>query len=76
MKKKVIYFAALVMIACAATACEILDDCKVCKTVTTDTSTSQVTEGIEVEYCGAALLAIEAKGVTKIGNLETVYECR
>lgn len=76
MKKKVLYAAALILIACAATACEMFEECKFCRTVTTDTRTSEVTEGNEVEYCGAALIAIEAKGTTKIGDLETVYECR
>jgi hypothetical protein len=76
MKKKVLYAAAFVFIAWAATACEALNDCKFCKTVTTDTKTGEVTEGSEIEYCGATLIAIEAKGTTKVGDLETVYECR
>jgi len=77
MKKKILYGVALILIACGATSCELLgEECKFCKTVTTDTRTGEVNEGNEIEYCGAALIAIEAKGTTKIGDLETVYVCR
>lgn len=76
MKKKVLYAAAFIFIAWAATSCEALKDCKFCKMVTTDSSTGDVTEGFETEYCGAALIAIEAKGPTTVGKLTTVYQCR
>jgi hypothetical protein len=35
-----------------------------------------VTEGFETEYCGAALIAIEAKAPVTTGTRTTVYECR
>ena len=76
MKRKVLYAASFVFIAWAATSCEALNDCKVCRLVTTDTSTGQVNEGYETEYCGAQLLAIEAQKPVVVGSQSTVYECR
>jgi len=76
MKKIILYVAALIFIAWAATSCEALNDCKFCKTVTTDKKTGDVTEGPEVEYCGAKLIAVQTAPPTHVGDLETVYECR
>ncbi len=76
MKRLTLYVAALLFIAWAATSCEALKDCKFCKMVTTDSSNGQVTEGFETEYCGAALVAIQAKGSVTVGTKTTVYECR
>lgn len=59
----------------AASSCEG-ENCKFCKMVTTDSSTGEVTEGFETEYCGVALVAIEAKGAVTVGTRTTVYECR
>jgi hypothetical protein len=76
MKRKLLYVASLLFIAWAATSCEALSDCKFCKLVTTDSSTGDVTEGFETEYCGAALIAIEAKAPVVTGTLTTKYVCR
>ena len=76
MKRKILYAAAFVFIAWAATACEALSECKFCKMVTTDSSNGDVTEGFETEYCGAALVAIQAKGSVTVGTKTTVYSCR
>ena len=76
MKKKILYAAAFLFIVWAAQSCEALDECKFCKMVTTDNVTGEVTEGFETEYCGASLVAIEAKGPTTVGNSTTTWECR
>jgi hypothetical protein len=76
MKRKLLFAASFVLVAWAATSCEALNDCKVCKLVTTDSSNGEVTEGFETEYCGAALIAIEAKDPVTTGTRTTVYECR
>lgn len=76
MKKKILYAAAFLLLAWAAQSCEALEECKFCKMVTTDNTTGGVTEGFETEYCGAALIAIEAKGPTTVGNSTTTWECR
>jgi hypothetical protein len=75
MKRKFLFAAAYLLLTWAASSCEG-ENCKICKTVTTDSSSGEVTNGIDIEYCGIALVAIEAKGPTTIGNLTTVYECR
>jgi hypothetical protein len=76
MKRKLLFGAAFLFIAWAATSCTALSDCKFCKTVMTDSSNGDVTEGGETEYCGAALIAIEAKAPVTTGTLTTKYQCR
>jgi hypothetical protein len=76
MKRKLLFGAAFLFVAWAATSCESLKDCKFCKMVTTDSSTGDVTNGFETEYCGAALIAIEAKTPTTTGTLTTTWQCR
>jgi hypothetical protein len=76
MKRKLLYASAFLFLVWAATSCEALQDCKICRTVTTDSATGDVTEGIEVEYCGAKLLAIEATGKTTVGTMTTEWVCR
>jgi len=76
MKRKFKYAAAFLFLAWAATACEALEECKFCRMITTDNTTAEVTEGFETEYCGASLIAIEAKGPTTVGNTTTTWECR
>lgn len=76
MNRKLLFGAALVFIAWAATSCTALTDCKFCKTVTTDSSNGQVTEGYETEYCGASLIAIEAQTPVTSGTQTTKYQCR
>ncbi len=76
MKRKIKYAAAFLFLAWAATACEALEECKFCRMVTTDNTTGDVTEGPEAEYCGAKLVAVEAKGPTTVGNTTTEWVCR
>lgn len=76
MKRKLFFGAALLFVAWAATSCESLKDCKFCKMVTTDNSNGDITNGFETEYCGAALIVIEAKAPVTTGNLTTKYVCR
>lgn len=76
MKRKLLYASAFLLLVWAATSCEALQDCKFCKTVTTDSATGDVTDGFETEYCGAALLAIQAKGKTTVGTMTTEWVCR
>jgi len=76
MKKKIKYAAAFLFLAWAATSCEALEECKFCRMVMTDNTTGDVTYGNETEYCGAALIAVEAKSPTTVGNTTTTWECR
>jgi hypothetical protein len=74
-KRRILYAAAFLFIMWAAQSCEG-EKCKFCKMITTDNVTGDVTEGFETEYCGAALIAIKAKGATTVGNSTTTWECR
>lgn len=75
MKKIVLFTAAFILITWALTSCE-MEKCKFCKLVTTDNTTGDVTEGGEIEYCGAKLIAIEAIGPKTVGCCTTEYVCR
>jgi len=76
MKRKLLFGATFLFLAWAATSCEALSECKFCKTVSRDSSTGDVNEGFETEYCGAALIAIEAKDPVTVGTVTTTWECR
>jgi hypothetical protein len=76
MKRKLLFAAALLIVAWAVTSCESISGCKVCKVVTTDSSNGDVTESSDTEYCGAALIAIEAQAPTTTGTLTSKYKCR
>jgi len=75
MIRKLLFGAAFLFVAWAATSCEALSGCKLCKMVTTDSTTGYVNEGGETEYCGAELIAIEAETNTT-GTITTKYQCR
>lgn len=75
MKRKLLFGAAFLFVAWAATSCTALTDCKFCKMVTTDSSNGDVNEGGETEYCGAKLIAIQGSSET-VGTLTTTYKCR
>lgn len=75
MKRKLLYAVSIILMAWSATSCEALGECKFCKIVTKENG--QVTsESGETEYCGAELIAIQAKGSTTVGSVTTSYECR
>ena len=75
MKRNLIYILFFLLIAWAATSCEAISNCELCKWVTTDSSNGDVTEAtVETEYCGADLIAIKTKSVTN-GTQKTVYKC-
>jgi hypothetical protein len=76
MKRKLLFGASFLFIAWAATSCTALSDCKFCKLQTTDSSTGEITDGNETEYCGATLVAIEAQTPKTTGTLTTKYVCR
>ena len=73
MKKKLLFVAAVVLIACAFTSCT--KTCKFCKDVTYENG-SVINEGTETQYCGAALLAEEAIPDHTVGDLTVKVECR
>jgi hypothetical protein len=66
MKKKLLFAAVLVFIACTFTSCT--KTCKTCKEVFYDGSGNYLREDAEAEYCGVELLAIDGKTVD-LGSL-------
>ncbi len=75
MKKKLLYFSALLVIACAFQRCEVLGTCKICKQVTyVDNAVTQ--EGTEAQYCDEKLTAIENTPDVVSGNTRITWECR
>lgn len=63
------------LITWSVTSCELLKNCKFCKSVTYENS-SVVNSGTETEYCGADLVKQEAIMDVTIGSLTTKVECR
>ena len=76
MKRTLLFGASFLFIAWAATSCSALTNCKFCKLQTTDSSTGEITDGSETEYCDAKLISIEAQLPKTTGTLTTRYVCR
>ena len=77
MKRKLLFGAAFLFVAWAATSCEALQDCKTCKQVFYLKGTSTVDhEGADSDYCGAELISIKTMGTVTIGDYDAKYECR
>ena len=74
MKTKLLFGAAFFFFAWAATSCESLSGCKVCKNVTYENG-SVVNSGSETEYCGTDLITKEATPDVTVGSLTTKVEC-
>jgi hypothetical protein len=78
MKRKVWFGAACLLLAVAATSCEDLGGCEVCKMVTRSSSGDITSSGSDTEYCGAELAKIKVTpAVTNpVTGSVTDYECR
>jgi len=75
MTRKFLFGAAFLFIAWAATSCEALSNCKLCKNVTYENG-SVINSGTETEYCDAELIKKEATQDVTVGSLTTKVECR
>jgi hypothetical protein len=76
MKKKLLCAAAyvlFVLIAGSFGSCE--KDCKTCRLNQYDNDNNLIVEGDPYEYCGAELIAIEAKDPETIGGVTSKYDC-
>lgn len=76
MKRKIVLGISFIIMTLAFTTCESLGTCKVCKQVTYEIGGGIISEDPEAEYCGAALIAIEAKSDIIVGNTRISWECR
>jgi hypothetical protein len=75
MNRKLFFGAVFLCIAWAATSCEALGDCKLCRSVIYENG-SVINSGTETEYCGVDLITIETQSPVISGNQTTKYECR
>lgn len=77
MKRKLVYFAGLVLIACAFTSCEALSgNCQVCALVSRNATTGAwISEESESEFCDEELLGIKAIPPVTTGGVTTGWEC-
>jgi len=74
--KKILYAAALILITCTFSSCEILGGgCQVCQTVSYDHG-NPLARGTEAEYCDEELVAIKALPPSTSGGVTTYWECR
>ena len=75
MIRKLLFGAAFLFVAWAATSCEALSGCKFCKNITYENG-SVINSGGETEYCGADLIKKEATLDVTVGSLTIKVECR
>lgn len=75
MKKRILFFATLVLVALAVVSCESTEDCGFCKNVTYDNGV-KTNESGETEYCGENLSAQKTKPNVTMGTLVTKTVCR
>jgi aryl-alcohol dehydrogenase-like predicted oxidoreductase len=75
MKKKLLFLACFVILACSFTSCDtLMKDCKNCRKVYYS-GTTRDHEDPAVQYCGTDLVVIEAKSPVTQGSLTVKYEC-
>ena len=75
MKRKLVYAAGLLLIACTFTSCEMLGDgCQICQTVSYENG-NPIAWGTEAEYCDHELIAIKAITPTTTNGVTTQWEC-
>jgi hypothetical protein len=75
MKRKVLFAAAFLLVAWAATSCEAIGGCKICKDVTYENG-SVINSGPDTEYCGVELINKESTKPITIGTQTIRVECR
>jgi len=73
MKKFSFILIAFLFVSAITVSCT--EDCKNCKTRTTNNSTSQVTDGTATEYCDEDLETVENEEPTTVGDNTTVWVC-
>jgi hypothetical protein len=74
MKRKLLFGTAFLFLAWAATSCESISGCKVCKYVIYENG-AVVSSGSETEYCGTDLVKQQAIPDVTVGKQTTKVEC-
>jgi hypothetical protein len=73
MKKFYSILVAVIFISAFTVSCA--EDCKNCKTRTTNSSTSEVVEGTASEYCDEDLETVENEEPTTVGDVTSTWVC-
>jgi hypothetical protein len=77
MKRKLILGALFIFATWAASSCDSLGKCQTCKYVIYENGIVVPSQNpSETEYCGADLIARQAKADVTIGTQTTKFECR
>ena len=74
MKRKLLYAIGFVVITLSFSSCD--KTCKVCQQNTYNSNNVLLTSGTDTEYCGTALVAIEATKDVTISGVTTKWVCR
>ncbi len=75
MKRKLLYAAGFILMACSLHSCELLGgSCQTCQTVSY-VNGYPTAYGTEAQYCDDELLAIKAIAPTTTGGVTTKWEC-
>jgi hypothetical protein len=75
MKRKLLFVTTFLFLVWAATSCEAISGCKICKNVKYERG-AVLESGPETEYCGTDLIAKEATPDETIGTVTIKVECR
>ena len=76
MKRILAITALFILLSIAFVSCEILGSCKICREITYQTGKGIISEGPEIKYCDADLIAIETQRDVVIGDKRYYWECR
>ena len=75
MKKALLFAFGIAAMGLSLSSCD-KTNCKNCEVVTYDVNTGdEISRQAAVEYCGAALTAVELQAPVIVGDEKTVYEC-
>lgn len=73
--KKIVYLILFLLLSAGLTSCEgLLDDCSICRLNVYENG-NLINSMQEAEYCGAELIAIQAKAPETVGSTTYVWEC-
>lgn len=76
MKRKLLYFAGLLLITCTFRACDMIGgNCRICQLVSYNEDGSPISWEDEAEYCDDDLLSIKATLPVTTGGITTKWEC-
>ena len=76
MKRILAIVTSFILFSMAFVSCEPLGSCKICREITYQTGKGIISEGPEIKYCDADLIAIETQRDVVIGDKRYYWACR